>query len=39
MQALHDVLAPFGPQAGHVHALWMLTLAVCTLVIAAVLAA
>jgi len=39
MDTLHDVLAPFGPQAGHVHALWMLTLAVCTLVFAAVLAA
>jgi len=39
MDSLHHVLAPFGPQAGHVHALWMLTLAVCTLVFAAVLAA
>ena len=39
MDSLHHVLAPFGPQAGHVHGLWMLTLAVCTLVFAAVLAA
>ncbi|CAN7214264.1 cytochrome c oxidase subunit II [Variovorax paradoxus] len=39
MDALHDVLAPFGPQAGHVRGLWTLTLAVCTVVFAAVLAA
>jgi len=36
---LHDVLAPFGPQAAHVHALWNLILLVCTLVFAAVLVA
>ena len=39
MDALHDVLAPFGPQAGHVRELWLLTLAICTVVFAAVLAA
>jgi cytochrome c oxidase subunit II len=39
MDALHDVLAPSGPQAGHVRELWLLTLAVCTVVFAAVLAA
>jgi cytochrome c oxidase subunit 2 len=39
MDALHDVLAPFGPQAGHVRELWLLTLVICTLVFAAVLAA
>src|SRR5437773_2458519 len=35
---LHDVLAPFGPQAAHVHALWNVILLVCALVFAAVLA-
>ena len=37
--ALHDVLAPFGPQAAHVHGLWQLVLLVCTVVFVAVLAA
>ncbi|VTU39318.1 Cytochrome c oxidase subunit 2 precursor [Variovorax sp. PBL-H6] len=39
MEAVHDVLAPFGPQAAHVRTLWELTLVVCTVVFAAVLAA
>ncbi|VTU41153.1 Cytochrome c oxidase subunit 2 precursor [Variovorax sp. PBS-H4] len=39
MNAVHDVLAPFGPQAAHVRTLWELTLVVCTLVFAAILAA
>jgi cytochrome c oxidase subunit II len=39
MESLHDVLAPFGPQAAHVRELWLVTLAVCTVVFAAVLAA
>ena len=34
-----DALAPAGPQAAHIHDLWNLTLAICTLVFAAVLAA
>jgi cytochrome c oxidase subunit 2 len=33
------VLLPAGPQAGHILDLWRLTLAICTLVFAAVLAA
>lgn len=36
---LQDVLSPAGPQAAHIRDLWHLTLAVCTLVFAAVLAA
>jgi len=39
MHALHDVFAPYGPQAGEVRALWLLTLVVCLIVFAAVLAA
>ena len=34
-----DVLAPAGPQAGHLHDLWLVMLCVCTAVFAAVLAA
>src|SRR3982751_6757143 len=33
-----DVLAPAGPQAAHIRDLWYVTLAVCALVFAAVLA-
>jgi cytochrome c oxidase subunit II len=33
---MHDVLQAAGPQAGHIHALWLLLLAVCTLVLVAV---
>jgi cytochrome c oxidase subunit II len=36
---LHDALQPAGPQAGHIHALWLLLLAVCTLVLVLVTAA
>jgi cytochrome c oxidase subunit 2 len=39
MDALHDVLAPFGPQAAHVRTLWELTLVICMLVFAGILAA
>lgn len=35
-QTLHSALQPGGPQAGHVHALWLLLLTVCTLVLVAV---
>ncbi|GAA4330430.1 cytochrome c oxidase subunit II [Pigmentiphaga soli] len=34
-----DALSPAGPQAAHIHTLWHVMLAVCTLVFAAVLAA
>ena len=36
---MHDALQPAGPQAGHVHALWLLMLGVCTLVYVAVVGA
>ncbi len=36
---LQDVLSPAGPQASHIRDLWHITLAVCTLVFAGVLAA
>jgi cytochrome c oxidase subunit 2 len=36
---LHDVLQPAGPQAGHIHALWLLLLGVCSVVFVAVIAA
>jgi cytochrome c oxidase subunit II len=36
---MHDALQPAGPQAGHVHALWLLMLAVCTFVFVAVIGA
>jgi cytochrome c oxidase subunit 2 len=32
----HSVLEPAGPQAGHIHALWLLMLAVCSIVLFAV---
>src|SRR3954464_14233981 len=32
----HSVLEPAGPQAGHIHALWLLMLAVCSVVLIAV---
>ena len=34
-----DVLQPAGPQAGHIHVLWLLMLAVCTLVLIGVIVA
>ena len=37
--ALHDALAPAGPQAAHLATLWWLMLGVCTVVFAAILAA
>jgi cytochrome c oxidase subunit 2 len=36
---MHDTLHPAGPQAGHIHALWLLMLGVCTFVFVAVMAA
>ena len=36
---LHDVRQPAGPQAAHIHGLWLLLLAVCTCVYVAVMAA
>ena len=33
---MHSALEPQGPQAGHIHALWLLLLGVCTLVLVAV---
>jgi len=33
---MQDVLQPAGPQAGHIHALWLLMLAVCSIVLIAV---
>ena len=36
---MHDALRPAGPQAGHVHALWLLMLGVCTFVFIAVIGA
>jgi cytochrome c oxidase subunit 2 len=36
---MHDALQPAGPQAGHVHALWLLMLGVCTFVFIAVIGA
>ena len=36
-QSLHDVRDPAGPQAGHIHALWLLMLVVCTIVFVAVM--
>ena len=32
----HSVLEPAGPQAGHIHALWLLMLGVCSVVLVAV---
>lgn len=34
-----DVLQPAGPQAGHIHALWLLMLGVCTLVFVGIVVA
>jgi cytochrome c oxidase subunit 2 len=39
MDALHDALQPAGPAAAHIAALWWITVAICGLVFAAVLAA
>lgn len=36
---LQDALQPAGPQAGHIHALWLLMLGVCALVFVAIVAA
>jgi len=33
---MQDVLQPAGPQAGHIHALWLLMLIVCSIVLVAV---
>ena len=33
---MQDVLQPAGPQAGHIHALWLLMLGVCSIVLIAV---
>lgn len=38
-EGLHSALRPAGPQAGHIHALWLLMLGVCTFVFVAVMVA
>src|SRR5215213_6492922 len=37
-EARRDALAPAGPQAGHIHTLWLIMLAVCSVVFIAVVA-